>query len=126
MAVADQQGEPIFLHAILPGGTSHSFGIAVAKLAGMPEEVITNAFKMLEQLEKRGGSPKPFMLNSFQDSIEIPKQVRNDNLILDRLIHKELEQLDISSMTPLQALNKLADLKEKIKVLEKEERIAAD
>lgn len=126
MAVADQQGEPIFLHTILPGGTSHSFGIAVAKLAGMPEEVITNAFKMLEQLEKRGGSPKPFMLNSFQDSIEIPKQVRNDNLILDRLIHKELEQLDISSMTPLQALNKLADLKEKIKVLEKEERIVAD
>ncbi len=135
MAVADQEGEPIFLHTILPGGTSHSFGIAVAKLAGMPEEVIKNAFEMLHQLEKRDSS------SNAQTTVVIPARqsasggkagiqidqgishgVRNDNIIIDHLIHKELEQLDISSITPLQALNKLADLKDKIKILQQEEK----
>src|SRR5690606_29109615 len=42
MAVADDKGSPIFLHSLVPGGASHSFGVAVAKLAGVPDEVITN------------------------------------------------------------------------------------
>jgi len=45
MAVADDKGYPIFLHTILPGGASHSFGVAVAKLAGVPSEVIIKAKK---------------------------------------------------------------------------------
>lgn len=131
MAVADEKGEPIFLHTILPGGTSHSFGIAVAKLAGMPEEVITNAFEMLEKLEKRDASPSMIPSNYPSNeerniTSEVLASARTINLA-DRMIHKELEQLDISSITPLQALNKLADLKDKIKTFENEKKnLSAD
>lgn len=53
MAVSDDRGEPVFLHTILPGGASHSFGVAVAKLAGIPEEVINRANELLGELKKK-------------------------------------------------------------------------
>lgn len=106
MAVSDDDGEPVFLHTILPGGASHSFGVAVAKLAGIPETVIKRAKELLEELEERS-IEKPQI-----QKYEQPQQMQ----LLDHLIHKELEQIDISQMTPLEALNKLADLKEKLKL----------
>lgn len=120
MAVADDKGAPVFLHTILPGGASHSFGVAVAKLAGVPEEVIEKANEILHNLENRNVENSSSVIpdpnrESIKEtpttSYELPT-----TSIADRLIHKELESLDISSMTPLQALNKLADLKEKIKL----------
>lgn len=138
MAVADEKGEPIFLHTILPGGASHSFGVAVAKLAGVPDKVIKRAQEILKSLENRE-HPK----SNFYSSSERNESRSYNNLVLDdappsigkysrgartiniadRLIHKELENLDISQMTPLQALNKLADLKDKVKLSQKEERV---
>ena len=53
MAVAGEKNAPVFLHTLLPGGASHSFGIVVAQLAGLPKEVITDAKTMLLSLEKR-------------------------------------------------------------------------
>jgi DNA mismatch repair protein MutS len=53
MAVTEEKGEPIFLHSLLPGGASHSFGVAVAKLAGVPQPVITSAYEILQTLEYR-------------------------------------------------------------------------
>lgn len=53
MAVAGEKNSPVFLHTLLPGGASHSFGIAVAKLAGLPNEVIESAMMKLQKLEKR-------------------------------------------------------------------------
>ncbi len=52
MAVEDNQGKPIFLHRVVPGASSHSYGIAVAKLAGVPQEVITHAQERLAHLEE--------------------------------------------------------------------------
>src|SRR5436190_8323816 len=102
MAVANDKGEPIFLHTILPGGASHSFGVAVAKLAGIPQSVITRATDMLHELENR--------------TMEKPRQYDLPvEAIADKLLHKELENLDIHQMTPLEALNKLAEIKEKLK-----------
>ncbi len=122
MAVADDQGEPIFLHTILPGGASHSFGVAVAKLAGIPEPVIKRANELLQKLEKRhtpvileGGLSRPIG-SPTRDAIASPQ---NDiSRLADHLIHKELENIDIHQMTPLDALNKLAELKDKLKLFQ--------
>lgn len=103
MAVAEQNGDPVFLHILLPGGASHSFGIAVAKLAGIPENVISHARKLLSQLEKR------HIHTEERTEQPIPETAN----ILPRFILKELENLDIANMTPLDAMNKLAELKEK-------------
>lgn len=128
MSVADDKGAPVFLHTILPGGASHSFGVAVAKLAGVPEEVVKNAQQILEKLEKEKINISPVILNNVKNHYTDPKQInssfslpqtQNINLI-DKLIHKDLEKLDISRMTPLEALNKLAELKEKLNVYELE------
>ena len=129
MAVAGETAEPIFLHTLLPGGASHSFGVTVAKLAGVPEEVIENAKKMLKSLEERqtpsiipakaGNGP---LHGGTQEKNWIPDQVREDNLkdnnFAIHLIKKELEGLDIANMTPIEAMNKLAELKEELKLLE--------
>ena len=115
MAVSDDQGEPVFLHTILPGGASHSFGVAVAKLAGIPAEVITRANELLEELERRGDQK-----NSISGEKEnfLPQQIN----LTDHLIHKELETVDIAHMTPLEALNFLAELKEKLQLFTKDDK----
>lgn len=124
MSVIDDKGEPIFLHTLMPGGASHSFGVAVAKLAGVPQDVVIRAKELLEELEKRSESNSSSWLAHPQESAFTPQQIN----LADHLIHKELEQLDISQMTPLEALNKLADLKEKLKLfrLEKKKYLEAD
>ncbi len=113
MAVAGEANNPIFLHTLLPGGASHSFGVAVAKLAGVPEEVIEKATSMLHSLEKRNTQSTPL------EQISEERKGSSTQLSLAiRLIQKELENIDIATMTPLEAMNKLSDLKEKLKLLE--------
>jgi len=115
MSVSDDQGEPVFLHTIIKGGASHSFGVAVAKLAGIPDPVIKRAKEMLEELEKGRGNSS--LVSKDQETF-IPQQIN----LADHLIHKELENLDIARMTPLEALNVLADLKEKLQFVEREDK----
>lgn len=114
MAVTDDHGTPVFLHAILPGGASHSFGVAVAKLAGVPEEVVEKAQEILSNLEKRN-------LEKKEKPLRIEYREPAMATIAEHIIHKELENIDISSLTPLQALNKIADLKEKLKLFQESE-----
>ncbi len=106
MAVIEDNGQPIFLHTLVPGGASSSFGVAVAKLAGIPGDVLSQANDMLAHLEQRS-------LNQ-SDSFISPTQPTN---IIEHFVAKELEEIDIHQMTPLEALNKLADLKAKLKLL---------
>jgi DNA mismatch repair protein MutS len=82
------------------GSASHSFGVAVAKIAGMPATVVNNATQILHKLEKREPS-------KTVETTQIP-------LFPNQSIIKELQDLDIHNLTPLQALNKLADLKNKV------------
>ncbi len=117
MSVAEENGEPVFLHTIVVGGASHSFGVAVAKLAGIPSEVIARAKVLLEELEKRSET-EPTPATSVSQTEIASHQIN----LADHIIHKELEQLDISQMTPLEALNKLADLKEKLKLFSLENK----
>jgi DNA mismatch repair protein MutS len=111
MAVAEQKGEPIFLHSLLPGGASHSFGLAVAKLAGVPEDVILRAKELLVTLEKRSVEQKPE---------HVEKDAGETTILMDHLLKKDLQNLNIANMTPLEALNKLAEIKDKLGLLQQE------
>jgi DNA mismatch repair protein MutS len=115
IAVKEWGEKIIFLRKIMEGGASRSYGIEVARIAGVPADVIVRAKEILCNLEKgefdeigmpriaRGKSalkPGNPQLNLF---------VESEDIILD-----ELRQIDISSMTPLAALNKLSELKSKL------------
>ncbi|MGI5826681.1 MAG: DNA mismatch repair protein MutS, partial [Patescibacteria group bacterium] len=102
LAVDNTKGDPIFLHTIMPGAASHSFGVSVAKLAGIPQNVIDKANTMLHELEKRQTHTPPKISTT------------NTNKT-DFILEEELEKIDILKLTPLEALNKLAELKETIK-----------
>lgn len=108
MAIEEENGQPIFLHTLIPGGASHSFGIAVAKLAGIPQSVITKAFEVLGNLENRNS---PSLKTNYQISSQD---------IFERLLYKELECIDLSQTTPLEALNLLAQLKDQLRLFHKE------
>lgn len=131
MAVTEEKGEPIFLHTILPGGASHSFGVAVAKLAGVPQSVIDNAYEILKtlefrEIEKRKESSVRHSGEEQSDDSRIKNRSwtsQDDNTtIANKILLKELEKVDIGNMTPIEALNKLADLKEKLKILQNKSR----
>lgn len=106
MAIQQHNGEPIFLHTIVPGGASHSHGVAVAKLAGVPDEIIQNAIKILQKLEKR----------SVDNSVDNSKKNTSLEQLDNQSVLKELKKMDIYEMTPLEALNTLAELKSKLKI----------
>jgi DNA mismatch repair protein MutS len=103
MAVVEDNGHPVFLHTLLPGGASASFGVAVAKLAGVPNEVIHEAETILSTLENQDKIPQ---VNSDNKK---PSLKKTDG------IHSEIASLDISRLTPLDALNTLAQLQQKVK-----------
>ncbi len=115
MSVADEKGKPIFLHTILPGGASHSFGVAVARLAGIPESVIDRANELLVELEKRSSAEPAVSNTEKQRSMSDVRDSQHDSL-MTHFIQKELEKMDIHQMTPLDALNALSELKEKLKL----------
>lgn len=110
MAVADDSGDPVFLYTLLVGGASHSFGVAVAKLAGIPESVIKRANELLKTLEKR----------DLDEDEKVSYETPSINQIIEHSIYKELENLDIANITPLEAMNKLAEMKEKAKLTHNE------
>ena len=116
VAVKEAGGKVIFLRKLERGGSEHSFGIHVAKLAGMPPSIVRRANEILRQLESEnrqtGGTisgksisegaaqPGGMQLSFFQLDDPVLCQVR------DEILHT-----DINSLTPLEALNKLNDIK---------------
>jgi DNA mismatch repair protein MutS len=106
VAVAEQGGQVIFMHKIVPGGADRSYGIHVAQLAGLPQPVINRAQEILAQLEAEGAStpgsqrlPSPRQLSFFSS---------DDGWI------EELKSLDVASLTPLEALNKLYEWQQRM------------
>lgn len=97
----------VFLRKLAPGGVEHSFGIHVAKLAGMPSEVIRKSEKVLKRLEegKRQKSP-------MQDPVQLSFYNLEDPLLLN--IRDELKAIDINSLSPLNAFDLLRNLKKKL------------
>ncbi|BAI81619.1 DNA mismatch repair ATPase MutS [Deferribacter desulfuricans SSM1] len=106
--VREWNDEVIFLRKIIPGSADRSYGIHVAKLAGLPEEVINRANEILATLEKNefsiDGSPK--LAKKSEVVIREPVLIFEDHPVIE-----ELRNIDINNMTPLEALNTLAKLK---------------
>jgi len=108
VAVAEEGDHVVFLHKIVPGGADRSYGIHVAQLAGLPKPVIRRAEEILENLEQEvQGSPAgavPRRVTHVQQLSLFP----GSHPVLD-----ELQELDLPSMSPLEAINKLYELQEK-------------
>lgn len=130
----------IFLRKLSPGGVAHSFGIHVARMAGMPREVVSGAERVLKQLEKAGSSvpigsdgtssstrsskaagPTEFFgpagkgkrLSSLnEDAVQLSFYQLEDPLLI--AIRDELRELDINAISPLDAFDKLRNLKKRL------------
>ena len=107
VAVQERDGDVVFLRKIVPGGADRSYGIHVAKLAGLPSTVIARAQQVLAQLEQPD--------TTIDDmSISSEKELSRTSLPQPHPIIEEVKQIDLFSMTPLDALNRLADLQRRI------------
>lgn len=113
VSVKEVNGKVIFLRKLVRGGSEHSFGIHVAKLAGMPPSIIERANHILKELEKNSnnreavaaskgtpGAPEGLQLSFFQLDDPVLEQIRD-----------EVKNLDINTLTPLEALNRLSEIK---------------
>ncbi|MES0447140.1 MAG: DNA mismatch repair protein MutS [Desulfobacterales bacterium] len=118
IAVKEWNDEIIFLRKLVEGGTNRSYGIQVARLAGIPEKVITRAKKILFNIENGEHNliGLPVLTEELNDSTKEQVQL---NLFRkpDQFVIEKLQKLDISKMTPLDALNCLNELQEKAKTV---------
>ena len=115
IAVKEWNDEIIFLRKIIEGGADKSYGIQVARLAGLPKEVIERAKEVLANLEEKEFDQvgKPIIAHSKKDYYSLKDQLSLFTHPPNPVI-EELKKIDISSITPLEALNKLDELKKKI------------
>ena len=118
VSVKEIDGKVIFLRKLMPGGSEHSFGIHVAKLAGMPKSIVKRSEQILAQLEASGnrgeiksaptsdiaGSREGVQLSFFQLDDPVLAGVRD-----------EILGIDINNLTPIEALNKLNEIKRIVK-----------
>lgn len=121
VSVKEIDNRIIFMRKLVRGGTEHSFGIHVAKLAGMPTQVVSRAFEVLRQLEAthRGNNdsrPEKALgvsgSESTQDSLlgmQLSIFQLDDPTLLS--IRESIKKIDINTLTPLEALNKLNEIK---------------
>ena len=105
--VSEDKDDVIFLHKIVKGAANKSYGVHVAKLAGIPENVIIRASKILKSFEnEKNKNDKEHQLS--MDMLDI-----NKNQISDELID-QIKNIDVENITPLEAINKLYDIKKYI------------
>jgi DNA mismatch repair protein MutS len=108
----------IFLRKLVPGGSEHSFGIHVAKMAGMPLSVIKRAEKILEQLEQSHGKQLQREISGkkiskkVEDNMQLSFFQLDDPILVQ--IREEIQNIDINSLTPVEALMKLNEIKKLI------------
>ncbi len=114
VSVKEVGNKVVFLRKLVHGGSAHSFGIHVARMAGMPKSVVKRAEEILKQLEKENrkegiaarpvkeiaSSGEGYQLSFFQLDDPVLSQVRD-----------EIKNLDINNLTPVQALNKLCEIR---------------
>ena len=114
VAVTEEGGEVIFLRRIVPGGVDKSYGIHVAKLAGLPKPVVQRAQEVLSELESQSGRSPAAKTGRMEPRRS--NRISQISLFGEKPpVLLELENLDINSLTPLEALNKLYELQQKAK-----------
>ncbi|HLB51554.1 DNA mismatch repair protein MutS [candidate division WWE3 bacterium RIFCSPHIGHO2_12_FULL_38_15] len=115
VSAIEQNGELTFLHKVVPGGASHSYGIAVANLAGVPKEVTEKAMKVLSSLETRDFDFEDWLeggnVTESKKKLQINKMSEEKNISLI----KDLKNINPDKLSPLEALNFLSNLIKKAK-----------
>ncbi len=112
--VREYDDKVIFLHKVSSGGADHSYGIQVAQMAGLPKFVTSRAKEILLNLEDKELTP-------YQFKPKRTKQIQQDEYQInlfemkDDELRKEISDISVDGMTPLEALNRLSELKKKIK-----------
>jgi len=113
VAVREQESDVIFLHKIVEGTADKSYGIHVARLAGVPQQVLDRAGVILETLEEdhldERGKPKVPVRDTHKQTRQLSLFESEPHPVVD-----ELQGLDINQLTPLEALQKLHALQEKV------------
>ena len=116
VAVKEVGKKILFIRKLTEGGSEHSFGIHVAKMAGMPSSVLRRSEQMLQELESRhsGGGKKSSkeIKAALNDSMQLSFFQLNDPVL--EQIHDELKNVDINGLTPMDALLKLNEIKKLI------------
>ena len=115
VAVREWQDQVVFLHKIVPGGTDKSYGVHVARLAGVPREVVDRARHILADLEAAhvdaSGRPRlaPPTAGPEDRTVQLSLFGGAEAAVAD-----DIRRLDLDVLTPLEALNKLRELKERL------------
>ena len=107
VSVQETSEDVLFLRKLVPGGSAHSFGIHVAKMAGMPRWILERAKEMLQQLEASRQAAE-----SGEDPLQLSMFQLDDPLLED--LRKQILDLNIDELTPVEALMQLNDLKRKL------------
>ena len=119
VSVKEVDNKVIFLRKLMRGGSEHSFGIHVAEIAGMPKSIVKRANTILKQLEAEssgvGAKAKPSAeaLNQSRDGMQLSFFQLDDPVLTQ--VRDEILNLDVNNLTPLEALNKLNDIKRIVK-----------
>ncbi len=109
VSVKELKDNVLFLRKLVPGGSAHSFGIHVAKMAGMPQTVLLKAQKLLKKLEKNHSGAELQGLVPDKTDMQMSFFTLDDPLLDE--IKEELVSLDLDSLTPIEALMKLNEIK---------------
>lgn len=109
VAVKELKDTVLFIRKLVQGGSAHSFGIHVAKMAGMPQIVILKAQKLLKKLEKNHSSDALNGIKAAKDEMQMSFFNLDDPLLEE--IKEEILNLDINTITPMEALMKLNEIK---------------
>jgi DNA mismatch repair protein MutS len=109
VAVKELKDTVLFVRKLVKGGSAHSFGIHVAKMAGMPQTVILKAQKLLKKLEKDHSSEVLSGIKAEKDEMQMSFFNLDDPLLEE--IKEEILNLDINTLTPIEAMMKLNEIK---------------
>ena len=113
VSVKETKDSVLFLRKLTEGGSAHSFGIHVAKMAGMPQYVIQKANKMLKKLEESHNVvPTAEVVKNAQKEMQLSFFDMNDPLL--EALKEDLLSLDINTLTPVEALMKLNEMRKRI------------
>ena len=119
VSVKETGGKVIFLRTLQRGGSEHSFGIHVAEIAGMPKSIVKRANAILKQLEQDNsgvgtvGKPSAESLNQSRSGMQLSFFQLDDPILCQ--VRDEILGLDINNLTPVEALNKLNEIKKIVK-----------
>ena len=111
VAVTEEGSDVVFLHRIVPGGADKSYGVHVARLAGLPQGVINRAWEVLTELESQNGSRGRAKRPIGAPAQQMPLMASEPPLA------ELIRAVDVPNLTPLEALNKLYELQERAKGL---------